>query len=371
MRSLRSWLVLSLSLALLVSEPIFAADPSTAETSIDQNTKLKGRVSVDETNAKTAKESPIIFGVVQTMPEGTKVDLRLSCNLNSEISQIGDEIFAKVCVDVKDGQKVMLPGGWHLHGIVSDAKSQRRLGRDGYVEITFDKLISPDGEIELPVATKFSTRDNQLKAVTKILAKDSAMVTYGAAAGAILSAEFTSIPLAIATYGLSLAPGAIAGATVGTIAALKRKGKVASIYPGDPISLTIAEPIVLPGFNPNAIPSAHKAPGVPGLTIKPGKVSFSKSPFGDESSKQMTIDLTIDNRTGKEVSFFDIALVDDTEDKNFPSLYGSYLPFGKRVAQGTTGHATLSFPVSRRKRKYSLVLLDRAKTNELMRVPIN
>ncbi len=370
MLSFRSWLAVSLTLILSGScLPLCAEEKSTVEESISQNSKLKGRVSVDE-NAK-AKESPILFGVIQTMPKGTKVDLRLSCNLNSELSKKGDELCARVCVDVKDGQKVMLPGGWYMHGIVSDSASQRRLGRDGYVEVTFDKLISPDGEIELPVATKFSTRDNQLKAVAKILAVDAGYVSYGAAAGAILSAELGSIPLAIMTNGLSLAVGGAAGAALGTFGALKRKGKVASIYPGDAIQLTIAEPITLPGFNPNAIPSAVKAPGVPGLTIKTGKITYSKSPFGDDNSKQMTVDLTIDNRSEKEVSFFDLAVVDNSEEKNFPSLYGNYLPFGKHVGIGKTGRATLSFPVARAKRKYSLVLLDRTKRNELMRVPIN
>lgn len=366
---LRNHLVVFLCLAVMIGiQPVLGEEP--IDNSIPKNAKLKGRISVDE-NKSSAKESPILFGVIQTMPEGTKVDLRLNCNLNSEISKKGDEIFAQVCVDVKDGQKVLLPGGWRMHGVVSDSGSQKRLGRDGYVEVTFDKLISPDGEIELPVPTKFSTRDNKLMAVTKIVAKDMGYVSYGAAAGAILSAEIASIPVAIMTNGISLAIGGAAGATVGAVGALKRKGKVASIYPGDPIRLTIAEPITLPGFNPNAIPSAVKPLGLPGLDIKIGKISYSKSPLGDDNSKQMTMDLTIDNRSDKEVSFFDLAVVDDYEEKNFPSLYGNYLPFGKHVAQGTTGRATLSFPVSRKKRKYSLVLLDRTKRSELMRVPIN
>ncbi len=373
MLSFRSWLAVSIALILsgsslpLCAEEKAQSDDSTRQISVTQSSKLKGRVSE---NTK-AKESPILFGVIQTMPKGTKVDLRLSCNLNSELSKKGDELFARVCIDVKDGQKVMLPGGWYMHGIVSDSAAQRRLGRDGYVEVTFDKLISPDGEIELPVATKFSTRDNQLKAAAKILAVDAGYFSYGAVGGAILAAELGSIPLAIATNGLSLAAGGALGAAVGTIGALKRKGKIASICPGDAIKLTIAEPITLPGFNPEAIPSAVKAPGVPGLSIKTGKITYSKSPFGDDNSKQMTVDLTIDNRSDKEVSFYDLAVVDESEEKNFPSLYGNYLPFGKHVAQGKTGRATLSFPVARDKRKYSLVLLDRTKRNELMRVPIN
>ncbi|MBX9879224.1 MAG: DUF4352 domain-containing protein [Candidatus Obscuribacterales bacterium] len=364
MLSARSWLIISVSFVLAL--PV-QADENTSEP-ITEGTKLKG--SVEQT--QSAKDYPFLDGVVQTVPKGTNVALRLSCNLNSELSSKGDEIFAKVCVDVKDGQKVLMPGGWHLHGIVSDSKKQRRLGRSGYVEVTFDKLLSENGyEVDLPTPVKFSTRDNQLKAVAKILAVDAAHVGYGAVGGAILSAELGSIPLAISTYGISIGVGATAGATVGMLAALKRKGKIASIYPGDPIRLTIAEQITLPGFNPEAIPSAVKPKGIPGVSIKTGKVTYGKSPIGDDNAKQMTIDLTIDNRSNKEVSFFDIAVVDDYEEKNFPTLYGNYLPFGKHVAQGTTGRATLSFPISRAKRKYSLVLLDRSKRNELMRVPIN
>src|SRR3954469_18924726 len=38
----------------------------------------------------------LLDGVTQELPPGTKVDLTLMCNLNSEVSQTGDEVHARV-----------------------------------------------------------------------------------------------------------------------------------------------------------------------------------------------------------------------------------------------------------------------------------
>ena len=68
--------------------------------------------------------------------------------LNSEFSQQGDDVFAKISCNVANGKTVIMPGGWFMHGKVTTVAAQKRLGRDGYVEVEFDKIVSPDGEYE-------------------------------------------------------------------------------------------------------------------------------------------------------------------------------------------------------------------------------
>ncbi len=111
----------------------------------------------------------------------------------------------EVSRDVGSGSNAVgVPGGWYMHGLVTDAAEQKRGGRNGYVTIEFDKLVSPKGEYELPFHAKFSTKDSKLESVAKVLTTDSAIVGYGAAGGALLSLQMTGIGTAIATHGISV-----------------------------------------------------------------------------------------------------------------------------------------------------------------------
>lgn len=326
--------------------------------------RLKGHV--------IKKPPPFLTGSLSTVETGTKVELTLTGNLNSEVNQKGDEIFARVAVTVKDGDKIMLPEGWYVHGLVTDIEKQKRLGRNGWVEIEFDRLISPDGEYELPFAAKVSTRDNRLKAVGKTVAIDAGYVSVGALGGTILSAQLTGIPVAIATEGYSLAIGAAIGAGIGAIGALKRKGKIQSFYPGDNITLTIAEPLALPEFKQEAIRSVvHKGAPVSGLTITVNKAKFRKDPFGDKRSRLLTLDVTVDNKTKRPYSFFDLAIVSDHNQLYYPSMFTEMRVWRKKVLPNKMRQATVRFSVDTPKHKYWIVMLDRQRETELARTPVN
>lgn len=85
--------------------------------------RLEGRVTEDE------GLSPLLSNCVQDIPTGTKVDLKVCGNLNSEISRKGDEVFAQVTTNVADGEHVIVPGGWVAHGHVTDVGSPKHNGR--------------------------------------------------------------------------------------------------------------------------------------------------------------------------------------------------------------------------------------------------
>jgi len=321
----------------------------------------------------TASPNPFIAGAREELPKGAQVSLSLKANLNSEISQKGDEVWSRVSIDVldRDGHKVLLPGGWYAHGMVLESVSRKRQGRDGYLEIEFDKLVSPNGDWEVPFNTKLSTKDHALKTVAKQVAISSGYMGVGAFAGALTSVQMTGLPVAIATQGYSVAIGAGAGAAIGAIAAAKRKGKIASFYPGDRLKLTVSEPITLPGFNPAMLPSAKKVPQLKDLNILVNGAKFSKDPFGDSRGRLLTVDLTLSNKSNKEYSLFDLAVVSESDERYYPSIANGLDFFKKKVEPNSSEDATVSFNVESPKRKYWLVLLDRSRREELTRVPIN
>jgi len=130
---------------------------------------LKGQVST------FGGRSPLLYGTVQNIPEKTKVELVVppGINMNSEISQKGDEIQLRIAKDIMDGDKVLIPGGWYVRGLVTEVAPRRRGGRNGYVSVQFDKLVSPDGEHEVDFNANLSTKDNKLTSVLKVVGKDA------------------------------------------------------------------------------------------------------------------------------------------------------------------------------------------------------
>lgn len=364
-----SFLVCTLALCAAQLQVCFADTSQASESHTEQLALAKPKVILKGT--VTDSHSAILPDQVQTLPKGTKVSLTMQCNLNSEISNTGDEIRARISLDVKDGRKVLLPGGWYVHGKITNSASQKRLGRDGFVEVEFDKLVSPDGEIALPFPTKFSTRDNQLKAISKIVAIDTGYMAEGALGGALLSAQLGGIPLAIATHGLSIAVGGAAGAGIGAIGALTRKGKIASIYPGDEVRLTLPESIELPGFDASLLPSAQSHTANPDLALNLAETKWSKDPFGDDRAKLLTMNVKVTNHTKKEVSFFDLVIETDSGNHFYPSLLCKQQIVGKKIPPGSTAEANVSFSVQKSKHKLWLVLLDRTKAEELTRIAIN
>lgn len=326
---------------------------------------LRGQVSTFK------GRSPILSGSVQSIPEKTKVELVVpdGININSEVSQKGDEIMVRVANDIMDGDKVLIPGGWYMRGLVTEAVPQKRGGRDGYVEVQFDKLISPNGDYELDFNSKFSTKDKKLMSVTKVLAKDSAMVGIGAGAGALIAFQMTGIAGTISTHGYNLAVGGAIGAGIGLFAAAKRKGKIRSIYGGDTLKLVTSEPISLPGFEKELLPSAQPVPHLEGLDMKVKDFRFEKPPWNDKSARLLFVDLDVQNNTNLSFNFFDVCVISDHQQTYTPTPFGGVK--NTKVAPGKSGAGKVVFTVGSPKRKYSLIFFSRRTGKELSRVAIN
>jgi len=326
---------------------------------------LRGQVSTYK------GRSPLIMSSPQEIPEGTKVDLVVpeGIVLNSELSQKGDEVIVRIARDIKDGGRVLLPGNWYIRGLVTESVSQKRGGRNGYVEVQFDKLVSPEGDYELDFNAKFSTKDNKMMSIAKVVTKDAGYVAAGGAAGAFIAFQLSGVPLTVMSQGYNIAGGAAVGGAIGLFAALKRKGKIASIYGGDTLKLVVNEPIKLPGFDPSLLPSAEAPKRLEGLDLVVKDYKFSKPWWNDRSAKILALDLEVANNTEQSFHFFDLVVVNDHDQRYSP------LPMGgvknERVPPGKSGVGKVVFTVGSPKRKYSLIFLSRRTGKELSRVAIN
>lgn len=344
-----------------------AAQISNADKSVNNSTEKSGSHGASDVNGKVLKgsatkdvdRSPILDGVVQTIPPGVDVNLSLNCFLNSELSQVGDELFARVSIDVKDGSKVMLPEGWYIRGLVTDAAGKKRHSRDGYIEVTFDKLISPDGDIELQFPAKFSTKDNTLKSVAKVAMIDTAMVTKGALKGGWLGIKYGGIPAAIASYGIVPGSTAAAGAAWYGYKALRREGEIRGFSPGEVIKLKTVEPITLPGFNVRALPSYQKAPPLRGAVINVNKCWFAPDER-DKKAQLLKVDFTFVNETKRTYSFRDFIVTTNLGQLYYPEFASpsNYAQLKKTIAPNTQQQGIVTFNVDKGKSEYYLILID-------------
>lgn len=363
------------------------AGQNTLTSTADQFGINKAPEGGSQAVAKDTNSTPVLKGTVEhtvspfiehapneVVPEGTAVNLTLQANINSEVSNVGDGVAAMVAVDHKDkdGKKVVLPGQWLMVGKVSRVERQKRGGRDGYMEIKFDKLISPDGKYQVPVEASVSTKDSAVKSVARHVAKDTAYMGIGAFGGALLSVQLGGIGTAIATHGISVGVGAAAGAGLGAVAAARRKGKILAVLPGDEIKVKLAKPLIVPAFNPEALPSAAPPAMLENFEIKIKEHKFLPDPYGDKLSRLLAVSLHIKNKTGHKYEIRDLAVLSDRNQM--------YLPYAspenmkertKSVPSGASCDAFLTFGVGIPKHKYRLILMDRGVSHILSEVPIN
>lgn len=362
----------SLSLGLgLSGQPAVFAGPNLASALPKQEVKTKAPFRLK--GGVTEEVTPFLEGEPpRQLAVGTAVKVIAKVILNSETSSVGDQVQAYVSLDIKDGERVLLPGQWKVVGKVSQVESQKRAGRDGYIQIKFNKLISPDGKYEVPFEATVSTKDSPVKSFAKQFVRSTKYLGTGAVGGAMLSVELGGLPLAVGTQGYSVAAGAAAGAVVGAVGAVKGKGKILSIGPGDEIQFKIEQPVVLPAFNPIALPSATKAPVLADFDLKVGDYKFCTGPFGDKRTRRLAVEFIASNKTGKEYNFHQLAVMSDRGQVYYAdALSRDMKERFRKIAPDSEEAGCITFLVDSPKHKYYLVLLESGTGKELTRSAIN
>jgi hypothetical protein len=74
------------------------------------------------------------------IPVGTEFDVRLQSALSSATAQVEDRFEATTLVDLTKGNRVIVPAGSVMRGVVSSVKKAGRLERTGSLTVAFDRL---------------------------------------------------------------------------------------------------------------------------------------------------------------------------------------------------------------------------------------
>jgi hypothetical protein len=74
------------------------------------------------------------------VPVGTEFDVRLQNSLSSRTAQVEDRFDATTLVDLREGDRLLVPAGSSVRGVVSSVTKATRLERKGALTLSFDQM---------------------------------------------------------------------------------------------------------------------------------------------------------------------------------------------------------------------------------------
>jgi len=311
-------------------------------------------------------DKKLYTGKMETLEKRDTIEMTVSQVIDGSFSFEGDEFFAEVTTDVIGDKGVIIPKGTVAHGLIRESGEAKRLGRDGYINLSFDYLVTPDGR-EIPIEGKMSTKLHPVKAATKIIATDIGYTAAGGVLGGVLAAQALSVEAAIASQGMTLAGGAAVGSAVGLGMSLYRKGKDVLISPGDEIKVKILSNVELPVYREEAL--KQKEEKYPGLDIRIANILYEKDPFGEVNT--LTLSIAISNMSDKSFSGMDLALVNDYGSVFNPSIFGDTKLVFSQFKPGDRRAGKISFAVNNVKDTYWLTVNNRATNKPLMKISLD
>lgn len=325
---------------------------------------FKGRAEV--TDKLEEKNKELFTGEIDQLEAKDVIKMTVSQVLSSGYTEEGDEFFAEISSEVEGEKGVILPAGTIAHGTVKEIQGSKRLGRDGWIEVNFDYLITPDGR-EIPIQGNMSTKLNPVVGTSKVIAKSAGYTAVGGVVGGFLALNMFGLPAAIVSQGYTLAGGAAVGGAVGMGIALYRKGKDVLISPGDEIRVKITKAVDLPVFKKEALIQEEFV--CDGLNIKITNIDFGEDPFGEMNT--ITVAIVITNLTDKYFTGFDISMVNDLNASFYPSVFGDTTLMFSKIKPGDRLSGRISFSVDNIKRKHWLVIYDRMERKPIAKISID
>lgn len=319
-----------------------------------------------EINDNKQDDSKLFTGETKKVEQGTRLKMTVSNVLSSGYNQKDDEFFAEITNDLAAPGGIVIPTGTIAHGKVHVLEGSKRLGRDAYMTLNFDYLITPDGR-KIPIEASMTTKRGAAASVAKVALQDTAYTVAGGVLGGFLAFKYLGLGAAVASHGYTLAGGAGVGAVVGATASLIRKGGEVLIAPGDEINVEVKGALNLPVMKEEVFKDEEKI--IDGLDVQIVSYRLEKDPFGEMNT--ITLSILVDNRTDKTFSTFDMALVNDYKAVFYPSLFGDTSLWFVKIKPNSRMIGTMSFSVDNPKRKHWLVFYDSNTRKQLAKISVN
>ncbi len=321
---------------------------------------------IEENDEFRQMQEELFTGKIEHLERKDVINMSVTQVIDSSYSMEGDEFFAQVTTDVYGDEGIIIPKGTIAHGKISQTGDPGKMGKQAWIDLSFDYLITPDGR-EIPIDGAMSTKLHPVAETSKIIAQDVGYTLAGGAMGGLLALNYLGWEAAILSQGYTVAGGAALGGAIGLGTALKRKGKEILIAPGDEIKVKINTNIPLPVYKEEALKQEELL--YPGLDIFISDVKHEEDPFGEMNT--ITLTVTISNMSDKELSGFDMALVNDYNSVFRPSIFGDTKMMFKTIKSGEKVAGLVSFSVDNIHRDFWLTFYDRRTGKAITKISVD
>ena len=217
---------------------------------------------------------------IVTVPSGTSVLLTLKNSVSSRNAKVGDGVFLETSFPVVQGNRVVIPAGTYVQGVVDAVKRSGRVKGRAELLLHFTTLIYPNGyTVSMPGSVQ-----NADSADTQKVKDDEGTVqaggTKGKDAGTIATTTGTGVLIGGLSHGVKggLIGGGI-GAAVGVATAMLTRGDEVRLDAGTSVEMLLQRPLDLDlsridpnARNVNTTPQRYRkldkpAPTTPGTTV--------------------------------------------------------------------------------------------------------
>ncbi len=224
-------------------------------------------------------KAPSLAAKSYVVPAGTKVLLQLRSSINTKSAKPGDGVYLASTFPVVVGNRVMIPAGVYMQGVVDRVARAGRVKGKAQLDMHFTSMIFPNGSVveipgmvnSLPGAKKQSIKDDNEGTIEQDSDKARDMgkvaevsVPAGATAGAI-GGMGSGHPLAGGIAGIG------AGLATAGLVSLFTRGADVNIESGTQVEMVLQRPLALEeaDLSNAAAPALVPVPEPPRLLNKP------------------------------------------------------------------------------------------------------
>jgi TolA-binding protein len=175
----------------------------------DEPRTTPGAVQAGDTRTGQSTEPPrqrTTTTRANEVPAGTEMDVRLEKALTSDTAQVEDRFTATTLADLYNGNKVLVPAGSSVRGIVTSATKAGRVERTGKLTLAFDQVTVNGRSYPMHATVTEALQSGGYR-------QDAGKIGAGAGVGAILGGILGGFKGALA--GILIGGGGVVAATEG------------------------------------------------------------------------------------------------------------------------------------------------------------
>jgi TolA-binding protein len=206
--------VVYLRVKLRKNEPIARSEYSSLRERIeDIRTRARGDGNVRPAPSATVPDEgdrrPVRAGTRsgEDVPVGTELDVRLQTALSSKTALVEDRFEATTMVEVSEGDRVLIPAGSVLRGVVSSVNKAGRIERQGKLTLAFDQITVKGRSYPIRATVTQALESEGIRG-------ESGRIGAGAGVGAIIGGILGGLKGALT--GILIGAGGTIAATEGT-----------------------------------------------------------------------------------------------------------------------------------------------------------